>query len=233
MKCSKCNYISFDHNENCPKCKKDLTEIRRKMDLPAFCPIMPAHTNFQDQGTEGSIKIEQTGEFTSEENMDVQFTESQDFESSFDAAIEDGEGESDLDFALATDTDELTLDFDDFSIDDPDSPSSEPGEETITAGDLEDELNLSFADDTDDIASDFDEASPDDNGKSTLDFVDFDTDDSDIAQSAAEPVEAVEEEVSDITLDFEEPISLDEEDETPPKPESLDIDLDILDDNSA
>ena len=233
MKCSKCNYISFDHNENCPKCKKDLTEIRAKMNLPSFCPIMPAHTNFQDQGTEGSIKIEQTGEFTSEENMDVQFADSQDFESSFDAAINDGGDESDLDFALATDTDELTLDFDEFSIDDSDTPDNELGQETITAGDLEDELNLSFADDTDDIMSDFDEVSPDDDGKSTLDAVDFSTDDTDIVQSAVESVEDVEEEPSDITLDFEEPISLDEEDEAPTRPESLEIDLDIPDDNSA
>jgi hypothetical protein len=194
---------------------------------------MPARTNTQDQGTEGSIKIEQTGEFTSEENMDVQFTDSQDFESSFDAAINDEGDELDLDFDLATDTDELTLDFDEFSIDDSDTPDSELEQETITAGDLEDELNLSFADDTDDITSDFEEASADDDGKPTLDFEDFTTDESDIFQSASEPVEVIEEEVSDITLDFEEPISLDEEDEAPPKPESLEIDLDIPDNNSA
>ena len=203
------------------------------MNLPSYCPIIPFHTNHQDQGTEGSIKIEQTGEFKAEESMDVQFTDSQDFESSFDAAINDEEDETDLDFALATDTDELTLDFDEFSIDDSETPDMESVQETITAGDLEDELNLSFAEDTADISLDFDEISSDEDSGLTQDFIDFDAEDTEIAQTAAEPAEAAEEEASHITLDFEEPISLDEEDEAPPKPESLDIDLDIPGDNSA
>ena len=33
MRCPKCGYTSFDHNENCPKCKKDLTGTREMLNL--------------------------------------------------------------------------------------------------------------------------------------------------------------------------------------------------------
>jgi hypothetical protein len=205
MRCSKCKYISFDHNENCPKCKKDLTEIRAKMNLPSYCPILPTQTNFQDQGTAGSIKIEQTGDFESEENMDIQFTDSQDFESSFDSSAKVEEEESDLDFELATDTDELTLDFDEFSLDDDsDAADMEPEQETISAGSLEDELNLSFADDTSDITMNFDEISDDDS--------DLDDSQSEMETIAADTLEdelnlSFADDTSDMTMDFDETAS--------------------------
>jgi len=278
MKCSKCKYISFDHNENCPKCKKALTEIRAKMNLPSYCPIIPTQTNFQDQGTAGSIKIEQRGDFESEENMDIQFTDNQDFESSFDSSAKVEEEETDLDFVLATDTDELTLDFDEFSIDDDsnaagkepeqetisagsledelnlsfaddtsestldfdeisdddsDSDDSQSEMETIAAGSLEDELNLSFAEDTSDMTLDFDETASDDDGKSTMDFENLLDEDSDDVQSVADSIELTEKEVKDITLDFEDSISVEDEDKASPELEVLDLDLDISDDNSA
>lgn len=278
MKCSKCKYISFDHNENCPKCKKDLSEIRAKMNLPSYCPIIPTQSNFQDQGTAGSIKFEQKGDFESEENMDIQFTDSQDFESSFDSSGKIEGEESDLDFDLATDTDELTLDFDEFSVDDDSNAADvEPEQETISAGSLEDELtlsfsddtsestldfdeisdddsdlddsqsemetiaagsleddlNLSFAEDTADMTMDFDEIASDDDGKSTMDFEDLINEDSDDVQSVTDSIELTEKEVSDITLEFEDSISMEDEDKAPSKLEVLDLDLDISDDNSA
>jgi uncharacterized OB-fold protein len=36
MKCPKCSYISFDYNERCPKCNKDLAPEQRKRNLVAF-----------------------------------------------------------------------------------------------------------------------------------------------------------------------------------------------------
>ena len=208
MKCSKCKYISLDHNESCPKCKKDLTEIRAKMDLPSYCPIIPTQTNFQDQGTAGSIKIEQTGDFESEENMDIQFTDSQDFESSFDSSAKVEEEETDLDFVLATDTNELTLDFDEFSIDDDSNAADKESEqETISAGSLEDELNLSFADDTNDITMNFDEISDDDSG--------LNDPQSEMETIAAESLEdelnlSFADDTSDMTKDFDETASDDD-----------------------
>ena len=36
MKCPKCSYISFDYNERCPKCNKDLSRERKAFDFIAF-----------------------------------------------------------------------------------------------------------------------------------------------------------------------------------------------------
>lgn len=41
MKCPKCGYVSFDHNQACPKCKKDISEERNKLNLPDFEPAVP------------------------------------------------------------------------------------------------------------------------------------------------------------------------------------------------
>ncbi len=36
MKCPKCGYVSFDHNEICPKCKKGISSERDRMSLPTY-----------------------------------------------------------------------------------------------------------------------------------------------------------------------------------------------------
>ena len=38
MKCPKCNFVSFDYNDVCPKCRKDLTHERDLMGLPSYKP---------------------------------------------------------------------------------------------------------------------------------------------------------------------------------------------------
>jgi len=38
MKCPKCSFISFDYNDACPKCGKDITHERDLMDLPSYKP---------------------------------------------------------------------------------------------------------------------------------------------------------------------------------------------------
>ena len=38
MKCPKCSFISFDYNDACPKCSKDLTHERDLMGLPSYKP---------------------------------------------------------------------------------------------------------------------------------------------------------------------------------------------------
>ena len=42
MKCPKCGYISFDSNQVCPKCNKDISAEQAKLNLPAFKPEPPA-----------------------------------------------------------------------------------------------------------------------------------------------------------------------------------------------
>ncbi|MGM0664584.1 MAG: hypothetical protein ACQET7_10415 [Thermodesulfobacteriota bacterium] len=41
MKCPKCGYVSFDHNQTCPKCNKGISEERNKLNLPHFEPAVP------------------------------------------------------------------------------------------------------------------------------------------------------------------------------------------------
>jgi len=41
MKCPKCGFISFDYNETCPKCKKDISGERKKMHHVPFRPDVP------------------------------------------------------------------------------------------------------------------------------------------------------------------------------------------------
>jgi len=41
MKCPKCRYISFDYNQVCPMCRKDLTGVRNVLDLPDYKPDAP------------------------------------------------------------------------------------------------------------------------------------------------------------------------------------------------
>jgi len=38
MKCPKCNFISFDYNQVCPKCGNDLSHERDLMNFPSFKP---------------------------------------------------------------------------------------------------------------------------------------------------------------------------------------------------
>jgi hypothetical protein len=41
MKCPKCGYTSFDHNDSCPRCRKDVAAERHRLNLPAFTPNPP------------------------------------------------------------------------------------------------------------------------------------------------------------------------------------------------
>jgi hypothetical protein len=42
MKCPKCNYVSFDYNQVCPKCSKDISAEQDKLHIPPFRPNPPA-----------------------------------------------------------------------------------------------------------------------------------------------------------------------------------------------
>lgn len=42
MKCPKCGYISFDYNQACPKCDKDISSEQAKLNIPPFQPNPPS-----------------------------------------------------------------------------------------------------------------------------------------------------------------------------------------------
>ena len=219
MKCPKCKYISFDHNENCPKCRKDLTEVRGKMNLPAYCPLLATQTEIETQVPEGSIRIEQTSEIGVKESMDMQFSDSQDFEISFDSSLDEALEESDLDFTLTEEADDLSLDFDEFSIDDSSIEHSEQEMKTIAEKSLEDELNLTFADDTGEMTANFEDIAADDSDGPALDLEGLSADDTDKTHSEEEMetvlADSLENELDlsfaddtgEITSDFEDIVS--------------------------
>ena len=42
MKCPKCSYISFDYNQVCPKCNKDISLEQEKLNIPSLKPDPPS-----------------------------------------------------------------------------------------------------------------------------------------------------------------------------------------------
>ncbi len=50
MKCTKCGYISFDFHDSCPKCNKDLSAERDRLNLAAYRPpSSPQESYFQEE----------------------------------------------------------------------------------------------------------------------------------------------------------------------------------------
>jgi hypothetical protein len=102
MKCPKCSYISFDYNERCPKCNKDLAPEQRKRNLVAFKHNPPFFL--------GSL----TGEVTDIESA-------YEAEASMGAARLEGEDldmhlDSEVGPEMGADVEDVSLDLDDLSF---------------------------------------------------------------------------------------------------------------------
>ena len=86
MKCPKCGYISFDYNQVCPKCNKDITAEQERLNIAAFRPNPPSllaaligdagesQANMQDSGAypgneghEADLSFDDSGAFDSGE----------------------------------------------------------------------------------------------------------------------------------------------------------------------
>lgn len=50
MRCSKCGFNSFDHNSACPKCGKDLAQVRQLLNLPDVVPVSKKYLTDQGPG---------------------------------------------------------------------------------------------------------------------------------------------------------------------------------------
>ena len=129
MKCPKCGYISFDHNEFCPKCNKNIAVIRDKMSMPSYKASPPSMLGAltgeaNDSGVD--IKVQGSGETASVmdqepglsledsqtiEAMEKTFRDSQEFEIELETTLDEGKEESPEDNA-----DELELDLEDLDI---------------------------------------------------------------------------------------------------------------------
>jgi hypothetical protein len=54
MKCQKCGYISFDGNQFCPKCNKDISDEITRLNLPLYKINPPSLLNRLTGGSKES-----------------------------------------------------------------------------------------------------------------------------------------------------------------------------------
>ncbi len=80
MRCPKCGYISFEYNQSCPKCNKDVTAEVEKMNLPTFKPNPPAMlgalTGEASETSMNLLKDTSAGVDNIEESLDLGFNDS-------------------------------------------------------------------------------------------------------------------------------------------------------------
>jgi len=143
MKCPKCGYISFDYNQVCPKCNKNITSEQEKFYLPSFRPDPPSLLGFLiGDANESNVNLNAP----SDSHMDVVHEadiglddsatldpenlalDEQDFEIGFEP---EDSGEYSLDQESVVEPEKLLLDSD-FSLEEKGSDDivmpSEPGE---------------------------------------------------------------------------------------------------------
>jgi hypothetical protein len=153
MKCPKCGYMSFDFNQICPKCNKDISVLRDKMSLPSFRPAPPSLLGaltgeasdsniglsgggsgaFTDTGGETPFSPEDSQTI---EAMEEAFEDSQSLEMQLEAAPEEG-----IHFPTDESDESLSEDLEDLIIDTSDVPSIETEPEME-----EDAVSLDFDD---------------------------------------------------------------------------------------
>ena len=255
MKCPKCNYISFDYNQACPKCKKDLAAAKEKMCFLSYASGPPVLIDIGDSAGSETVSDDSSAGMIMEDTMTFDFPDTIDSGSQTEPAVP----------SSGKDSDELSLDFDDFAFDDDEtlSPASEqiaPQDET-----LDSDLDFSFADGSDEITLSVDKteetqkspeiASDDETTDGEIEF-DFDLEvdgqDQSDSPSLAHPSEdditiapfdtdslSFEEEKDDVTSELEksvtalvDSIEVSEEPDAPPKRhlpdlDTIDLDLDL------
>jgi hypothetical protein len=232
MKCSKCGYISFDHNQVCPKCNKDISADQEKLNLPSYRPTPPSLLGaLTGEADDSNLDIDigtSAGITTDDQVMAMETDPSGGILKQEMALDESGE----IDISLEPETGEQPAVGDDLAL-------SLDESETGPQGDLELDMEESIADlslDDEEVAVDaaaFKEEEPavspdsevgsDTAGDLSLDLGDLSLDEPEMGK---EPPSAVDEEegvadLSELSLDEEEEgaadlseLSLDEEEES-------------------
>lgn len=143
MRCPKCGYISFDHLENCLKCKKPIKGISNELTGAVHNVAVPTFLRFGPGTEEEADAAQAAGDFVDTEDM----------------LIDEEISDPDLDILLdeeEKEADEMSFDFsaDEESVDDEISlemgqgidfnlPDDEAG---VEQSENEDELSLDFSD---------------------------------------------------------------------------------------
>ena len=131
MKCPKCGYISFDYNEVCPKCNKNIAALRDKMSLPAYkaTPLSMLKSltgEGSDSDPDISVQVsEDTASVLEEEEglsledsqaieaMEKTFKDSQEFDIQLETTLDEV-----WDEAPKADESDLSLDIEDLPVED-------------------------------------------------------------------------------------------------------------------
>jgi len=131
MKCPKCGYISFDYNEVCPKCNKNIAALRDKMSLPSYkaAPLSMLKTltgEASDSDADISVQVsEDTASVLEEEEglsledsqaieaMEKTFKDSQDFDMQLETTLDEVWDETPKEDAA-----DLSLDIEDLPVED-------------------------------------------------------------------------------------------------------------------
>jgi hypothetical protein len=125
MKCPKCGYNSFDHNDVCPKCNRDVTGERERLRNPSYRPEPPFLLNALTGHADKSIpKVENARlERELEEEPGLEAEDSQALEA-MEIAFNEGQG---LEFSLEPmDVDE-SLELLETDLEEPITPALEEG----------------------------------------------------------------------------------------------------------
>lgn len=83
MRCPKCGYISFDYNQTCPKCDKDVSAELAKVGLPAFKPNPPSLLGvLTGEANESNVglKIDPSSSLEVTHDMEADFESAPDYE---------------------------------------------------------------------------------------------------------------------------------------------------------
>ena len=131
MKCPKCGYISFDYNEVCPKCNKNIAALRDKMSLPSYkaAPLsmlkaltgevgdLDAGISVQVSEDTASVLEEEEGlsleDSQAIEAMEKTFKDSQEFDMQLETTLDEVWDETPKEDAA-----DLSLDIEDLPIED-------------------------------------------------------------------------------------------------------------------
>jgi hypothetical protein len=213
MKCPKCGYISFDYNQVCPKCNKNIADEQSKFNLPSFRPDPPSLLGIlTGEADESNVSLhsDSSESMVDSHEMDVRLDDSAVISSS----------EMDLDEGH---------DMEDISLEHEDSGDFElSGGDEISPGDTLFETEETSVEDTESLSMPLDE---EEGGDISLDLGDISLEENE-AEGSSVPEKIISEEgeqeisldeLSMIDSDISEEIT---DEETGVGPDSIDLELD-------
>ena len=145
MRCPKCGYISFDYNQVCPKCNKNISDEQAKFNIPAFRPnppsllgVLTGEADESNIGLEGNL----SKSMADSSEMDVGLDDSVGISTS-EMELDEGQDLDEIglkqedsgDFELSGEEETLAVESEEISVEDTDAltmPSDEEEGEEIS-----------------------------------------------------------------------------------------------------